>query len=117
MSASSSPPCHACRGVCCSIDAGWKFVQLTPDEAANPRFREVLTVHPEVRVQGFWFKRKGAGGGYCPFFDITQRKCKIYEQRPQNCRYFDCRECPPQGLFFLRNPDVLSLIQQHQQPT
>lgn len=114
MSITSPPPCHACRGVCCSVDAGWRFVQLTDEEYELPLFREVRTVHPEARVKGFWYRKKesGAGGGYCPFFDIGERRCKIYEDRPHNCRAFDCRACRADGPFFKANPDVLSLIKQ-----
>lgn len=111
------PPCGPCGGVCCSVDAGFKFVQLTPREQANPLFREVLTEHPEARVMGFFFRKKngGAGGGYCPFFNITQHQCRIYDDRPQNCRNYDCRCNFRNGEFFRRNPQVLAIIDQQSQ--
>jgi len=109
-----APPCHACRGVCCSTDSGWRFVQLRQDEMTLPLFKARVVTHPEAGVRGFFFLRNGSGGGYCPYFDLVLRRCKIYEQRPANCREFDCRACQPQGQFFQKNPDVLALIKQHQ---
>ena len=111
-----TPPCHACRGVFCSIDAGFKFVQLTYCEQHLDTFKAHVVEHPDHHVMGFWFKRKrdGSGGGYCPFFNLVERKCGVYEERPATCRNFDCRACSPQGEFFKRNPDVRALIDQYE---
>jgi len=50
--------------------------------------------------------------GYCVFFDVTTKLCKIYEIRPQGCRFYPLiydsdkklcvldQECPRPELFY-----------------
>ena len=60
---STPPPCHACPGICCSVDAGYKFVQLSYTEQQNPIFRKVLTTHKPTGSKGFWFTQAERGQG------------------------------------------------------
>lgn len=107
------PPCAACTGVCCSSNAGFRFVTLNAEEQRNPIFAKVITTHPEAHVRGFWYLPKmKSKGGYCPFFDAGKNQCGIYSERPQNCHNFDCRALGRDDMFFSLNPSVLTIIEQ-----
>lgn len=99
-----SPPCARCTGVCCTTQAGWRFVTLTKREQKLPLFQGQLAVHPPTGLKGFWFLQSGR----CPYLG-PQGRCSIYQNRPFNCRNFDCRK-PGVGRFLELNPLVKSLI-------
>lgn len=64
-----------CRTFCCRL-----LVRLTPEEKEQ--------LYPgEQRIS-----MDKSPDGYCEKLDRTSWKCTIWEERPQACRAFDCRE-------------------------
>jgi Fe-S-cluster containining protein len=91
--------CEACRpycgSLCCTM---FKYVALSEEEALSGRYR-YKAVTPdceceecqEMRAAGVEYsllKKKPQGS--CIYLDVD-KKCTIYEYRPQTCRQFDCK--------------------------
>ena len=108
-------PCQQCHANCCKQN-GHEYAVLLEgherrrfaaysvearfDDGGAPRVERVL---PYVR-------------GRCQFLDWNDR-CTIYEDRPMNCRRFQCipsynqKGLGKHGEFLQRNSDVLSLLE------
>jgi Fe-S-cluster containining protein len=110
-------PCHLCRANCCKQNGHDYAVLLEGDE-----WRRFAPFCIEVQVDG------GAcvttervlpyRGGRCQFLGDDDR-CTIYDDRPINCRRFECAPgyhargsaVGARSLFLRRNPDVLTLLE------
>src|SRR4051812_49325728 len=113
-----SSPCNLCRANCCKQNGHDYAVLLEPDE-----WRRFAPFCVEVLVDG------GAcvttervlpyRDGRCQFLGRDDR-CTIYEDRPTNCRRFECApgyhergtDLSGHSLFLRQNPDVLSILEQ-----
>ena len=108
-------PCHLCRANCCRQNGHNYAVLLDASE-----WRKFAPFCVELQVQG------GACAttervlpyrdGRCQFLDDDAR-CTIYEDRPINCRRFECAPGFDGGggggghsEFLRRNPDVLAML-------
>ena len=110
-------PCHLCRANCCKQNGHDYAVLLEADE-----WRRFAPFCVEVRVDG------GAcvttervlpyRDGRCQFLD-TDDRCTIYDDRPTNCRRFECAPgyhergsaVGAHSVFLRRNPDVRALLE------
>ena len=112
-----SSPCHLCRANCCRQNGHEYAVLLEADE-----WRRFAPFCVEVRVD--------AGAcvttervlpyreGRCQFLGPDDR-CAIYDDRPANCRRFECApgyharggDVTGHSEFLRRNPDVLSMLE------
>jgi Fe-S-cluster containining protein len=111
-------PCDQCHGANCCRQNGHDYAVLL-EEAEYGRFgpfaADVLIEHAGVRQVE---KVLPYVQGRCQFLGEDNR-CTIYDDRPQNCRRFQCvdyyhnRGTTPaeHGRFLLLNPDVLSLLE------
>jgi Fe-S-cluster containining protein len=50
--------------------------------------------------------------GVCPFLDVVTEKCKIYDDRPEVCRAFNCRDSRADGAFLRANPYVVAALRE-----
>jgi Fe-S-cluster containining protein len=112
-----SSPCHACQALCCKQN-GHEYAVLLDGEDERRRFAafstSVLissgTAPVEERILPYV-------AGRCRFLGDDDR-CTIYDDRPRNCRRFECvrffRSEPDwtHGLFLRRNPMALRAIEQ-----
>lgn len=78
-------------------------MRLTYTERQKDIFKPYVAVHEPTGQQGFFFGQEG-----CPFLDKMGR-CGIHEDRPDTCRYFDCRAGSVDD-FLHANPNVVKLI-------
>lgn len=85
-------PCGDCVGCCVSS----YFIPLRPhDEAALAAVPAELLLDAPASESGN--KMMGyRADGTCPM--LHERKCKIYHQRPQTCRDYDCRIFAAAGI-------------------
>ena len=107
-------PCHLCRANCCRQNGHAYAVLLECDE-----WRRFAPFCVEVRVDaGTHVVTERVlpynAAGRCQFLGEDDR-CTIYDDRPLNCRRF---ECAPgyharggHSEFLRRNPDVLWLLE------
>jgi Fe-S-cluster containining protein len=66
-----------CKGACCSLSFA-----LSQDEIVNKGIGWNRSLP---------FRIRKAEDGYCAFFDKSTLRCTIYENRPEVCRRFSCR--------------------------
>jgi Fe-S-cluster containining protein len=111
-----SSPCHACAALCCKQN-GHDYAVLLEGEAERRRFAAFSTA---VVVSG---DRAPVEERVLPYVDGRCRflgdddRCTIYDDRPANCRRFECvrsfRTGPggSHGVFLRRNPAALRAIE------
>lgn len=88
-------PCGTCTG-CCQASM---FIHIAPHETrALARIPRRLLFPAPGLPKGHWLMGYDANGR-CPM--LVDRRCSIYEDRPQTCRDFDCRVFAASGI----NPD------------
>jgi hypothetical protein len=105
-------PCHLCHANCCKQN-GHDYAVLL--EAAE--WRRFAPFCVEVRVDaGACVTTERVlpyRDGRCQFLDEDDR-CTIYEDRPANCRRFECApgfsSRGAHSPFLERNPDVLEML-------
>ena len=110
-------PCHLCRANCCKQNGHDYAVLLEADE-----WRRFAPFCVEVRVDaGACVTTERVlpyRDGRCQFLDDDDR-CTIYEDRPANCRKFECApgfhfggsDVSGHSVFLQRNPDVRELLE------
>lgn len=105
-------PCHLCHANCCKQN-GHDYAVLL-EEHEWPRFAPFCEA---VRIDAGTFARVERllpyREGRCQFLDADDR-CTIYEDRPVNCRRFECAagfDPKRQSEFLRRNPDVLDMLE------
>jgi len=85
--------CESCEGNCCIGESG--YIWVTPHEITNiasylemqeADFRKAHL--RKVRYRYSLKERQVAQSFECEFFDMTQKRCTIYEVRPSQCRTF-----------------------------
>lgn len=102
-------PCEACKAKCCTNQAPWNFIQLTPaEEAVFEKKVKVEIVNDETLGKGWFFDDET---GACPFLGEDKR-CTVYDERPEVCRKFICTNKQFQGVDLLlkNNPDLAALL-------
>ena len=89
----SLPDCASCEAPCCrrqfmEDDEGWFTLA-----DARPLYRSAGT---DVRVVGWYQKADGRQPMLeCQAFDTAHLVCTVYEERPDHCRAYDCRDDDP----------------------
>ena len=93
--------CERCRphcgALCCT---GYGFVALSEEEAQGGRYAfrgvtegcECATCR-RMRELGVRYALLKQADGSCIYLD-GERRCSIYEERPQTCRSYSCRNIP-----------------------
>jgi hypothetical protein len=69
-----------CKAVCCTF-----VFALTKDEAQ----KKIIKWNPK---RPYFIARDN--DGYCPHLDRESLRCKVWEERPERCRKYDCRKDP-----------------------
>ena len=90
--AGTDVPCGDCVG-CCS--SHWPVALRAEDEALIPLVPAWLLLEPEDAPEGVRYMGYREDGT-CPM--LTKRQCRVYAQRPQTCRDFDCRIFTAAGI-------------------
>ena len=85
--------CESCEGNCCIGESG--YIWVTPGEIQNIAsflqldesiFREKYLRKVRYRYS---LKERQVGQSFeCEFFDMSQKRCTIYDVRPSQCRTF-----------------------------
>lgn len=111
-------PCHLCQGINCCRQNGHDYAVLL-EESEYARFGP-FAADVVVKHSGRRFIEKALPyiAGRCQFL-ANDGQCLIYDDRPANCRRFQCVEhfhkrgsTPGEhGVFLQRNPDVLKLLE------
>jgi Fe-S-cluster containining protein len=110
-------PCGGCGANCCKQN-GHAFAVLLEGEERR-RFAAFSMDHPFRRGEVVSLERViPYRDGRCPFLGPDDL-CTIYEDRPANCRRFQCVEAfhrrgsdvRGHGVFLERNPDVLARLE------
>lgn len=85
--------CEECGGKCCIGESGYVFVTIEEmlhiAQTLNLTFEDFAQIY--VRKIGYRFsliEKINEDGYACIFFDSSNKKCRIYEQRPKQCRDF-----------------------------
>lgn len=112
-----SSPCHACAALCCKQNGHDYAVLLDGDEER----RRFAAFSADVLVDGAAApvveRVLPYVDGRCQFLGGDDR-CTIYDDRPLNCRRFECvryfrtETNRSHGVFLLRNPVALRAIEQ-----
>ncbi len=109
-------PCHICRANCCKQN-GHDYAVLL-EGAERTKFAAFCQ---EVAIDDNGIRRLERvlpyRDGRCIFLDDDDR-CRIYEDRPTNCRRFECipgyhlagAAIGAHSLFLRRNADVLAML-------
>jgi Fe-S-cluster containining protein len=90
--AGTDVPCGDCVG-CCS--SHWPVALRAEDEALVPLVPAWLLLEPEDAPEGLRYMGYREDGT-CPM--LVKRRCRVYAQRPQTCRDFDCRIFTAAGI-------------------
>jgi uncharacterized protein len=85
-------PCGDCVG-CCS--SHWPVALRAEDEALVPLVPAWLLLEPDNAPEGVRYMGYREDGT-CPM--LVKRQCRVYAQRPQTCRDFDCRIFTAAGI-------------------
>lgn len=88
-----SSKCWTCRGACCRGLAGYIWLNMEEmAEIADMRSMAVQAFCKQYirRANGKLSLREHVVNGeyFCCFFDPIDRRCNIYEKRPEQCRTF-----------------------------
>ena len=112
-------PCHLCTANCCKQN-GHDFAVLLEGEPERRRFAPFAVDVTVRRANGATsFERVlPYRDGRCPFLGKDDL-CTIYEDRPTNCRRFQCvsgyhlsgGDLSHHSEFLQRNPDVLARLE------
>jgi Fe-S-cluster containining protein len=111
-----SSPCHACAALCCKQN-GHDYAVLLDGDDERRRFAAfsasvvvaTAAAPVEERVLPYINRR-------CQFLGDDDR-CTIYDDRPRNCRRFECVRFfrsegdRSHGVFLRRNPGALRAIE------
>lgn len=85
--------CEECGGRCCIGESG--YIWVTPEEIT--KISEKLSLERDAFINkyllkvGYRYSIKEVihnDGFKCEFFDLKEKKCSIYEVRPNQCRTF-----------------------------
>jgi len=93
--------CEQCRphcgALCCT---GYGFVPLTEEEAKSGRYlyKEAsescnCQICQRMREAGIKYTLHKQADGSCMYLN-GERRCSIYEDRPETCRKYNCRNIP-----------------------
>jgi len=110
-------PCHLCKGANCCRQNGHDYAVLLEDHEYRrfaPYAVDFVIEHARVRIVE---KVLPYINGQCGFLGADQR-CLIYDDRPENCRNFQCiafyhnngRTSGEHGLFLHLNPEILQML-------
>ena len=78
--------CNEC-GICCyntEMILSESDIKLILTKSYIPNLKESDFI---TKNNGTFYKLKNINN-YCYFFEITSKKCKIYDIRPQGCRFY-----------------------------
>ena len=85
--------CESCSGRCCIGDSG--YIWVTPKEINDMSVRfnlkreDFITEYLSKIGYRYTIKELPYLDGYkCVFFDIYKKQCKVYDERPTQCRTF-----------------------------
>ncbi len=85
--------CETCEGNCCIGESG--YIWVTPKEimaiASYLQMPEADFRKKRLRKVQYRYSLKERQVGHsfeCEFFDMSQKRCTIYEVRPSQCRTF-----------------------------
>jgi Fe-S-cluster containining protein len=84
-------PCHLCYAACCRRSVAEFAVLLEGDE--RRRFAPFAVDVPIRQPDGSVITERVlpyTDDGRCQFLENETGRCSIYEQRPVNCRRFEC---------------------------
>ena len=111
-------PCERCAANCCKQN-GHDYAVLLDGEDERRRFAP-FAVDIKVDVGPFAASERVLPyrAGRCVFLG-TDDLCTIYDDRPRNCRRFECvsryhhggGDLGTHGDFLNRNPDVLAILE------
>src|SRR4051794_39411590 len=111
-------PCYQCRANCCKQNGHEYAVLLEADEWR--KFAPFATDVPIDRGGGDVVVERvlPSRDGRCGFLGADDR-CTIYDDRPRNCRRFECvpgyhvggSDVRRHSEFLRRNPDVLEMLE------
>lgn len=93
--------CEECRPHCAALCCtGYGFVGLTEKEAQSGRYlyKEVTescdcAMCQRMREAGVRYTLLKQADGSCMYLD-GERRCSIYENRPETCKSYSCRNLP-----------------------
>jgi Fe-S-cluster containining protein len=110
-------PCHLCYAACCKQNGHDYAVLLEGDERQRfgPFAMDVRIDDGERTVVERVLPYRE---GRCVFLGEDDR-CTVYDDRPMNCRRFQCvryfrqggADSPGHGEFLVRNPRVLEILE------
>jgi Fe-S-cluster containining protein len=83
--------CEACTAPCCRRFAVWDSVTLA--ESEPHRLRQLWTAHAGAILHPVAFTSGGFQRWDCGALTDDAR-CAVYEDRPDICRKYDCRDDP-----------------------
>lgn len=85
--------CESCKGRCCIGESG--YIWVTPEEitalAKGLNIERENFINNYLLKIGYRYSIKEIifnDGFRCIFFDIEERKCSVYDNRPTQCRTF-----------------------------
>jgi len=85
--------CEECKGRCCIGESG--YIWVTPEEitalAKGLNIERENFINNYLLKIGYRYSIKEIifnDGFRCIFFDVKERKCSVYENRPTQCRTF-----------------------------
>lgn len=93
--------CEECRPHCAALCCtGYGFVGLTEEEAQSGRYLYKETTEgcdcamcQRMREAGVRYTLLKQADGSCMYLD-GERRCSIYENRPETCKSYSCRNLP-----------------------
>ena len=116
IAAVGSSPCHACAALCCKQN-GHAFAVLLDGDDERRRFAAFSADVPIGGDAAPVVERViPYVNGRCRFLGEDDR-CTIYDDRPRNCRRFECVKYfasepdRTHGVFLRRNPVALRAIE------
>ena len=85
-------PCEGCTACCRSH----QFVLIEPDDRATLKRVDPRLLAPAPGRPAGWMVMGFDQDGRCPM--LGEAGCTIYEDRPRNCRVYDCRVFAATGV-------------------
>lgn len=92
--------CEQCRPHCGALCCTYGFVSLTEEEAKSGRYlyKEAsescnCPTCQRMRELGIRYTLRKQADGSCMYLD-GERRCSIYEDRPETCKTYSCRNIP-----------------------
>ena len=97
--------CEHCWAACCRQASGWDMaVELRAEDLTRPAVQRASLKRDTKHFIPY-------RNGKCPLLDDSTQKCKAYDERPANCREFNCRDCRVDGPFLRANPTVRAMLE------